>query len=369
MFKRLLHLNGFAILGVIIFHASGWGFVSMFAWAERYAPYVQPGFQPGTTVSYFALRTMEQLAVFSIPAFLFVSGLFIAFAAGRQAQTISWTIVTARIRKLLVPYLLWSILLLVLLVAEGRMPSPQFFAIALLTGQANPAYYYVPLLIQFYALSPYLVPLARKHARLLIAVTALIQLAVQATYYPGLLGIDIPLLQTAAHFLPKWLFVTRIFWFSAGIVAGFNLKTLEERLPRWRWPLLGATIVLLVLGVLEWLSISNASGEMWIEHRETYVDTLYSIAVILTVLAFFQHKIPFDNIMGDLGARSYGIYLVHSPAMEYGLRTIYHLAPQLLAYQIVLQPFLIIVGLGAPLLLMYAANNTVARRFYKYGFG
>lgn len=369
MFKRLLHLNGLAILAVIIFHAAGWGFVAMFAWAGRYAPFVPSGYVAMNTPSYTALRVMEQVAVFAIPAFLFVSGLFIAFAAGRQANTVSWQVVRARIRTLLIPYLLWSVLLLTITTLLTRNFSPLTYLLALLTGQANPAYYYVPLIIQFYLLSPYLVPLARRRPLQLLVVAGLIQSAVQAAYYPSLLGIDAPILETIAALTPKWLFVTRIFWFSAGIVAGFNLKALEQRLPRWRWPLLGATVVLLVLGTVEWMVMTPNADVAWIEHRETFVDTLYSMAIILTILAFYQHAFPFSQAVGDLGARSFGIYLIHSPVMEYGIRAVYRLAPQLLAHQIVLQPILILLGLGVPLALMAIARRTPARHFYKYSFG
>ncbi|HZD11475.1 MAG TPA: acyltransferase [Candidatus Binatia bacterium] len=363
MFRRLLLLNGLSILGVVLFHASGWGFVAMFGWAERYASFVPPNYAPTNTLSYAALRVMEQAAVFSIPAFLFVSGVFIAFAAGRQGKTISWHVVRARIRSLIIPYLLWSALLLSLDAAQGHVLSPLNYLLALLTGQANPAYYYVPLIIQFYALSPYLVPLARKHARALLVVTAIIQLTVQLLYYPDFTNLELPLV-----LVPKWLFVTRVFWFSAGIVAGFNLKFLESRLPRWRWPLLVGALLLLVIGVVEWQAITNAAGG-WVDHRETFVDTLYSLVVILTVLAFFQHKHRFADALDDLGAHSFGVYLVHSPVMEYAIRIIYHVAPLFLAYQVILQPLLILLGLGVPLGLMAVTNRTSVRRFYKLGFG
>jgi probable poly-beta-1,6-N-acetyl-D-glucosamine export protein len=369
MFKRLLQLNGLAIIAVIIFHAAGWGYVAMFAWAGRYAPFVPLDYVASSTASYIGLRVMEQIAVFAIPAFLFVSGLFMAFAAGRQGKTVSRPVIQARIRTMLIPYLLWSTLLLTLSAAEGHILSPTGYLVAFLTGKANPAYYYVPLIIQFYLLSPYLVPLAKNRPRLLLGITALIQLAVHATYYPELLGFNVPILQTATLLLPKWLFVTRIFWFSAGIVAGFNLKLLEERLPPFRWHLLGASVFLFILGVIEWLALTPSPEVSWVEHRETFVDSFYAIAVILTILAFYRQTLPSDSVLGQLGARSFGIYLIHSPVMGYAARAIYHVAPQLLAHQTIIQPVLIILGLGVPLALMAFTNRTRARRIYKYSFG
>ena len=76
--RRLLILNGLAIIGVILFHAAGWGFVAIFAWSDRYMPVMETVSDQRGSAPYNALRLVEQLVVFSIPAFLFVSGFFIA---------------------------------------------------------------------------------------------------------------------------------------------------------------------------------------------------------------------------------------------------------------------------------------------------
>jgi len=37
MVRRLLYINGLAIIAVVMFHAAGMGFVAMFFWYQRYA--------------------------------------------------------------------------------------------------------------------------------------------------------------------------------------------------------------------------------------------------------------------------------------------------------------------------------------------
>lgn len=368
MFKRLLFLNGLATIGLILFHSAGWGFVAMYHWRERYLPLVGASAdQPGGT-AYYVLRLMEQLPVAAIPAFLFVSGLFVAFTA-RQSGRVQWPVIRGRLQTLLVPYLLWSALLLLLLAAEGRLTSVAQIPVMLLTGSVNPAFYYVPLICQFYLLSFWLVPLARRRPVFLLMGAALVQSAIQLGYYLGYFGIESPLLQALGS-TPKWFFAVRLFWFSFGIVAGFNLHLLEIWLPRWRWPLLGATLLLIVVGIVEWEWIVRSSGEFWLDHRETFIDTFYALAFILVVLAFYRHASPVDRPVEELGLKSYGIYLIHSPVMEYTARTVYHLAPALLASQILFQPLVMVAGLGIPLLLMSAVNRAPAvQRFYKYSFG
>lgn len=370
MIRRLLQLNGISIIGVILFHAAGWGFVAMFAWSAQYAASVGPAYDPGGSVAYYVLRLMEQLAVFSIPAFLFVSGYFVAFATGRSQRTVGWNVIGARIKGLLIPYLLWSTLLFALAALQGQVYSPVQYVVGYLTGQANPAYYYVPLLIQFYLLSPLLVPWARKHWRALLIGAGLIQLTVQLLYYPTLFGLATPAaLEPLVDTAPKWFFPVRIFWFSFGMVAGFHLAELKALLARIKWLALVTAVVLLPLGMVEWEAILRISGQPLLTHRETLLDSVYSLAVLLAFLAFDKTPLPFAKRLEDLGAKSFGIYLVHSPVMEIVARGLYHVAPWVLAYQILFQPLIIVAGLGVPLLLMALVDRSPARKFYKYLFG
>ncbi len=370
MVRRLLLLNGLAILGVILFHASGWGFVAMFSWTHRYLPVTSPNYDLVGSPAYYILRVIEQLVVFSIPAFLFVSGYFIAFAAGRQQSTISWSIIGARIKNLLIPYLVWSFVVLVLYFFEGKRYTPVEYLRLLLTGETNPAYYYVILLSQFYLISPFLVPVARERWKLLLVVTALIQLSVQLLQYPTLLGLELPAaFQPFIDVVPKWFFPARIFWFSFGMVFGFHLQQFKAWVIQFKWTLLAILLFTFVLGLPEWELYFRMSGSGWLNPRETFIDTIYAAAFLLTFIAFDGLAVPFSKQISDLGVKSFGIYLVHSPVMEYTARAIYHLAPWLLAYQILLQPILIVLGLAVPLLLMAAVKRSPARGAYQYLFG
>ena len=370
MIKKLLLLNGFAILGVIIFHATGWGYVAMFSWTHQYLPVTSPNYDQLGSLSYFVGRLIEQLVVFSVPAFLFVSGFFIAFATGRNRPNVSWSIIKSKIKYLVIPYLIWSFVIFLLLFLQGTRYTPKQYIIFLFTGQTNPAYYFVPLLIQFYLLSPIIVPLAKKRWKPLLVVTFAIQLIVQALYYPELLGLGGSGLSSLAILIPKWFFPSRIFWFTAGVVIGFNQSQLKLWLARYKWYFLSLTVVLVPLGILEWEYYLRIAGRQWFDHKETYIDTFYSIAFILSFLAFDRiSKVPFSKQLGDIAGKSFGIYLIHSPVMEYTARAIYHLLPWILAYQLIFQPILIVLGLGVPLLLMSIVNKSPVRRYYQYLFG
>jgi peptidoglycan/LPS O-acetylase OafA/YrhL len=70
-----------------------------------------------------------------------------------------------------------------------------------------------------------------------------------------------------------------------------------------------------------------------------------------------------------LGGKSFGVYLIHAPALEITARLVYHLLPVLLAFQAGFLILLVALALGFPLLLMAAVNRSPASPVYKYIFG
>lgn len=369
MAKRLLLLNGVAILCVILFHAAGFGFTAMFSWAHRYRPVVSPNYDEVGTPAYYALRLIEQLVVFAIPSFLFVSGYFVAVLTGRTRATVDPRAIGARIRSLLIPYLIWSTIALLGFALQGRIFSGQRYLSAYLTGSANPNYYYVVLLVQLYLLAPGIVLLARRRWQALLVATGILQVGVYLLQYPIVLGIEVPVISAIAAAVPKWLFVAHLFWFAFGVVAGFQHQALRSGLERVRWMLPAAAALLFVAGVVEWELLLRWSAHPWSEIRITLVDGLYSAAMILGFLGWQDLELPFPGTLVMLGTRSFGIYLVHGLAMEYFSRGLYHLAPWVLGHQLLFQPLLIAVGLAVPLVLMAAVNRIPIKGLYAQLFG
>jgi peptidoglycan/LPS O-acetylase OafA/YrhL len=364
MIRRLLYLNGLAIIGVILFHAAGWGFVAMIAWTPRYLPVVEPVFDQVGSLSYYWLRFIEQLVVVVIPIFLFVSGYFVAFSAGKR-HTLSWTQIWGRVKALLIPYVLWTLLFWVLWLPQGIVYSPLEYLAMFLTGKTTEAYYYVPLLIQFYVLSPLLVPLARNHWKWLLLGTGLIQIGLQLAQTAVMLqgpG-NVPDVVLLVARIPKWLFLARLFWFSLGIVVGFHLAQFKQMLAKVKTVSLVTAVLLIPLGMIEWVLIVRYSGENWLPHRETLLDSVYALAVLFAFFGYANVKLPANKTISDWGAKSFGIYLAHIPVMEFTARAIYTVAPGILRYQIILQPALIVLGLGIPLLMMAVMDRRPFRRY------
>jgi membrane-bound acyltransferase YfiQ involved in biofilm formation len=369
MVRRLLYLNGLAVLGVILYHSSAWGFISMFWWTDRYSAVAVPNFERLGSLPYFALRGIEQLIIFSIPSFLFVSGFFIAFATGKYQETVGWNVILNRLKTLIIPYLIWSVAILVAKMIQGQQYSPLEVVEILLTGQAEPPYYYVPVLVQLYILSPIMVPFARNRWKPLLVLAGLIQLVTVALRYSFILNVWFLGRSILEIFTQSWLFPGYIFFFVLGMVVGFQLPKFKLWLQRYRWVFLGGLISFFTLGMIEWEALLHSSGQPWIAPSETVIDNLYAAMFLLSFLAFSEIRLPLGNKLANLGSKSFGIYLVHSPVIEYTARSIYHFAPFILSVQILFQPILWVAGLGVPLLLMAIVDRSPFRRFYSYLFG
>lgn len=336
---------------------------SMFSWADRY-PASIPIENLTSSPTFFFLRAIEQTVVFSIPAFIFVSGYFAAFLAGRQSSRLSYTQTLSRIRGLLIPYLIWSIFFMGMGVIEGKTLQPERILTNLLIGSTTPAYYYVPLIVQLYLVAPFLILAARKYWKALLIFTGILQCLIHLPVTLSLWGIQGEWLRPFLQ-IPKWVFITRLFWFSAGIVAGLHLSKVKPAIQKLNTLFGISAIFLLIGGFLEWEILKGP-----IQSRETMLDWIYEVAVLLFFLSLKdQQKLPFAKTFNFLSSKSFGIYLAHVPVMEITARGIYLLAPWILPNHLLFFILIFVFGLGIPLLGMQIVNITKLRPIYVYLFG
>jgi peptidoglycan/LPS O-acetylase OafA/YrhL len=308
---------------------------------------------------YYVLMVSRELHSFAVPAFLFVSGFFLAIMSKGSQSGSKARVVSHRIAALLPPFVMWTVFRFVLI---GQAPSS-------LGDILNP-YWFIVLLIQYYLLSPWLVPWARSNWKSLLVVAAVLQLFAQGLRYPYFLGIELPGLELLLTLVPRWLFPTQLFNFVLGVVVCLHLESVQKWLPKVRWALLAAVVVSAVLMVVEYELADRYVGEAWIGASFTgLMDNFYATSVCLCFLAFSHVRLPFSKALEGIGAKSMGIYLANIPAIYVVAVAMYHLAPWSLGNQLVYQAVLIAAGLGGPLLLMEMTRRSRARRVYRYAFG
>ena len=376
---RLLILNGLSILSVVCSHAAHTAPLAMFWWTFRYIPgTVVPNYDQFGTPTYYALVAIMKLSLFGLPCFLFISGFYVSVVSRTQKSGLSWQWVWVTIRRLAIPYLIWSLATFLINWLQSCLDAcvvlslGQYITI-LLTGQAQDAYWYVVLICQFYLLSPLLVYLAKTHPRLLLFMAAFAYMCGVMVVYLGLF-VDVP---KSLYLLPFGSFFPReVVYFVFGIIFGIHLTTIQQRLTRFKWHLLILLVFSAILSLVEAEVIYRilGGGYNYLNHTgggaATIPMTVYVFSFILCFFAFEEVRYPFSRTLSHkIGPKSYGIYLIHPIFIQLVPKIFYHVAPWLLAYQILYQPALIIISLGIPLLMMKLVENSRARGVYRYLFG
>jgi peptidoglycan/LPS O-acetylase OafA/YrhL len=369
VYKRLIALNGLAILAVVLNHAGGWGLVAMFWWTHRYRAVSVPNFDAVGTPSYDISMAIHLLTTFAVPAFLFASGFFVAYAAQGNAKRLSWKVVTTRIVAILLPYGIWSGMLFIGDAVQGTTYAPMEYILRLTLMGANGGYYFIPVLCIFYLISPWLVPLARSRWKLLLAVSALVQLIPISFRYLRLAGISFPGLPQLIDWTPDQLFIRWAFFFPLGLVCGLHVDAFGQWLASHRRGLAAGFVAAYGLYLAESEIVFRATPDHWRQGVSGIMFSVYAVMAILAFLALPEGSVPFVKRLGQLGTRSYGIYLLHFTIIEIAARLIYHIAPWMLGVQALLQPLLFVVGLAVPLLLMMAWARSPLRGSYRYLFG
>ncbi len=360
MTRRLLFLNGLAILTIPIHHATAYGLQAMFYWADRYRPVTVPNFDLLGSPSYYISIIIRQLDTYSVPGFLFISGFFVAFMARGKNSKVTWKTIMPRVKVLIIPFVVWTVIRYVVL---RRFPTS-------LDEILNP-YHFIPLLIQFYLLAPFLVPLAKDRWKLLLGVAAFIHLSVQAIRYTNNIGVEFPGQDMLLVLIPRWIVIgQQPFWFPFGLVFGLHLKEFSQRLAQFKWQLLVAVVVFGVLSVVEYQVADFINGEAWIGPSFSgFSRNFYILAFLLYVLSLDKISPTMMKHFTALGTKSLGIYLANIPFIYVLAVLMYRLTPWVLGNQLLYQTALFAIGLGGPLLLMRLVQRSPLRGSYRYLFG
>jgi membrane-bound acyltransferase YfiQ involved in biofilm formation len=370
MTRRVFLLMGIAIFAVVLTHAASWGQIAMVIGVGQYHPVVAPNLDVVGSLAWDIMVCVRKVVVWAAPAFLFCSGFFVAYAARNSRGVYTWKMTRARLIDLLIPYTIWSLVWFAANAIEhGTLTLEQYLGEFIVGNVDGGAGYFIPLLCQFYLLSPLIVPMARARPKLLIATAALIQFAGLSIRYLEAFGVVVsPHLAWATNMWPFFIWAT---YFTLGLVCGFHSARLKQVVLRYKWVLIGALLLFGIVSVFEseWIFWSTATIHDVRYVPLTFSAWLYSIAFILAFLVFDGIVVPFPAKVQLLASRSYGIYLVHFKAMSFMARIIQRIAPWLLGYQVLFTPIMLIAGLGVPLLFMHVVSHSPARRFYHYLFG
>jgi len=342
-------LRGLAILGVILNHAN-WHVLSQF----------EPG-EPGG----YPFVVFDQIGKFAIPAFMLITGYFIAYAAGSK-RDLSWRVVRARLENLLWPWLIWSAILMVGHSFQGGSISPSEF---LRTSVIH--YYFIPLLILYYLLAPLVVKLARSRAPLLLVGAAVVQLLAIALFYTRVYHPSFPGAPKSWIDLGPLQYLRFAFYFPFGVVCGMYPRAAKNYLTRSKSVLPWLTLFFFGLAIVETALVYNVGGEFWPTggDQTKLSSALFSTTLLFCFLVFDKLTVPSARAVKQLGTHSYGLYLCHYPILGVIATGIEWAAPWVASQGWLFLPSLLVLTITLSMLMMKGAARLPAKRFYRYLFG
>lgn len=340
MNRQYLALSGVAILLIVLNHAIHFGLIV--------AP-IGGGWL-------IALNLVESLGTFAVPAFLFISGAFVAYSAAQ----LSPAFVKSSLSRILWPYLIWSVAFFILELLAGVRQSPAGYVKNLLVGYP---YHFVPLLVFWYLASPVLVKWGKHRGLMLVLAVGLFQALLIFERYPHALGSD--------RVLPEWAHIVRVpvlftslsdwaIFFPLGLVFSMHDSALKPVMRRFMWPLLALTAALFVLGVLH---ATRAVQAPW-------ARAVAPVPLVVLLPLISRSSIPLLGFVEILGRRSYGIYLAHFVVINAAVLAASRMSPALASLTPAVAAVFLVGALLTPLLLMDAMTLVApARRLYRYVFG
>lgn len=284
-----------------------------------------------TPISKF-LYVVQGLLIFAVPSFLFLSMMMISYPLGEGKLNYK-TFYQKRAYRILLPYLIWTLLYLALNVLIGKYSLSDFFVLKnwanwLLFGKAWVHLYFLPILIGLFLLVPFILPLARWAKDSLLRASLCAFLPQIAIYWLNKLYI--------AKFFP--LFSSTAIWYYyigfLGLWFGLNYEKNVEKLKK-------ATPLLLVLVPIY---IHYLFRLQRLESFNTfyYSFVLFPYIILVIILALdLGKKVTLKKRTKEailfLECHSFGIYLLHPFILLFIRRLSYGLSGSSLALLVPLE--------------------------------
>ncbi|SDN18262.1 Peptidoglycan/LPS O-acetylase OafA/YrhL, contains acyltransferase and SGNH-hydrolase domains [Paenibacillus sp. yr247] len=265
---------------------------------------------PLGTSSQAVFFILNKANLFTVPLFIWISGVVLFYTYyDRWEPGMSRLFWTKRLRRILIPYVLWSIFYYLYnqFMFHGKISFDAMYVIKLLlSGNASYHLYYMVIIVQFYLLFPLLITAARKSPWVRQGLIPL-GIGMQAAAYS---------IHHWVHPLPEYasLFLSYSALFAFGAFVGIHYAAIvawSNRHKSWIWSIMclaGITFV----GML----LLHQYGLAFIENTWFELSLLvYCITIPLCCIQWARQRLASGSQLGTalsaLGAASFGIYLVH----------------------------------------------------------
>lgn len=272
-------LRAIAILGVVSIHSTNIGYT--FA---------------DTSFSFNITVLWRQIINFSVPIFIAISGYFLA-DKNVSTKKDYFTFLKRQVPRVLIPYLIWSILYLVIAFVKGSSISTILYRF--LTFTSAVPFYFVILIIEFYILLPILQKVSSQRKGLLLSGIISTLCCIFIFYFRYFTNIHLPIYICGSA--PSWLF-----FYSLGIYIKKNGISLSNK------AIALLTVLSLGLSLLETYYVYYKFGSIGESVTAVKISSfIYSTFIILLAFKHINRNYNKTKILLNIGEVSYGIFLSH----------------------------------------------------------
>lgn len=249
---------------------------------------------------YNASMFVNQLARFSVPAFILISGIGLSISYKKEQGYFKF--IWRRFSKIIPSYIIWCIIYSYFI---RRYSSIHGMLNDMFYGKVFYHFYFVPLIVQFYLIFPFVYKFIGSRASVIISFIITTTIIIFTHYYI--------MSNEMSWFLDKKNLLDWIFYFSFGAFIGNNIEVFLEKVRKYR----RVICILLILSICQMMYevITNARLGKDIEYITNFLRP--SILVYTILLILFMFSIDWkDNIFMKfikyISDTSYSIYLSHA---------------------------------------------------------
>jgi surface polysaccharide O-acyltransferase-like enzyme len=290
--KRILAmdvLRALSIIAVVLIHVSA----------------LVLGASTFNTSVYMNSLIINQLARFSVPVFIALSGtgLILTYKEGQGY----FKFLSHRLYKIIPRYIIWCCIYIFFI---NRTSSLHVVGSEIFSGTVFYHLYYVPLIVEFYLIFPFVYRFIGSKWGLLISFVITLAILVASHYYLLSKGLML--------FLERRNMLDWIFYFSFGAFIGNNLESFSEKVKKHRKAILLVFAVVLY-GFLHEVILNTRLGKN-IDYTTTFLRPdviIYTVLLILFIFSIDWKQNLLMKIAQYISKISYGIYLSHPFILYY----------------------------------------------------
>lgn len=283
-----------AAIAVIVIHTSA---------------YTLSGVKDKGSELYYITLIINQFARFSVPAFVFISGVGLALSYKKNTNYFKFEF--KRLSSVIPEYLIWCFIYLYIISNNKNFST--WPSLILSGDKAYYHFYFVPMIVKLYILFPILYTVMKKKIGLLISFLITAGILTTGHYY------NIPNL--TLDFYSKRNVLFWIFYFSLGIYASRGLYTYIGKLKRHKIFVSLLFVICTFFIIME--SIQGVLEGKPIDYYTTFLRPsiiLYSLSAIALIFSLSYRNNLLFKFFKSISDKSYVMYLAHPSILYYYMK-------------------------------------------------